>query len=215
MLNMEFKRARSKEQKDQRMEEIMTATDALFHETSYHGITLTTIADKLGWSRGNLYKYVTTKEEIFLELYGEKQRAWISDAQKAFSGCDKLPLKDFTDLWSQILADHEDFLKYQNILAVIIETNVPVERLAEFKKQSRAERRALHMILMVQCPQLSEEEIRMFLLMQLYHGCGLYNHVHFSPNLIKALQLANIPIVIDDFKTEFQHFLLTYMTGMN
>lgn len=34
----------------------------------YTEIAITTIADKLIWSRANLYKYVTTKEEIFLEL---------------------------------------------------------------------------------------------------------------------------------------------------
>ena len=39
-----------------------------FAERPYHEITLTTIADELGWSRANLYKYVCTKEEVFLLL---------------------------------------------------------------------------------------------------------------------------------------------------
>lgn len=34
----------------------------------YTEIAITTIADKLIWSHANLYKYVTTKEEIFLEI---------------------------------------------------------------------------------------------------------------------------------------------------
>ena len=34
----------------------------------YTEIAITTIADKLIWSRANLYKYVTIKEEIFLEI---------------------------------------------------------------------------------------------------------------------------------------------------
>ena len=61
---MDFVRARSKEQKDQRFQEIMRVTDTLFHASTFHAISLTTIAEALGWSRGNLYKYVTTKEEI-------------------------------------------------------------------------------------------------------------------------------------------------------
>ena len=34
----------------------------------YTEIAITTIADKLIWSRANLYKYVTIKEDIFLEI---------------------------------------------------------------------------------------------------------------------------------------------------
>ena len=34
----------------------------------YTEIAITTITDKLIWSRANLYKYVTTKEEIFLKI---------------------------------------------------------------------------------------------------------------------------------------------------
>lgn len=58
-----FKRARSAEQKQERMREIKRAAADLFATRPYHEITLTTIAEQLSWSRANLYKYVTTKEE--------------------------------------------------------------------------------------------------------------------------------------------------------
>ena len=56
-------RARTVEQKQERMLEIKTVADTLFKKMPYANITLTTIAEDLGWSRANLYKYVTTKEE--------------------------------------------------------------------------------------------------------------------------------------------------------
>ena len=68
------KRAVSPKQKEQRYLEIMDVTDELFKNHTYHEITLTKIAEELGWSRGNLYKYVDTKEEIFLSLYLRKQK---------------------------------------------------------------------------------------------------------------------------------------------
>ncbi len=77
------------------MREIMRVTDTLFHETTFHGISLTTIAERLEWSRGNLYKYVTTKEEIFLELYREKHRAWIEAVAAAFADSTALPPETF------------------------------------------------------------------------------------------------------------------------
>lgn len=61
----EFVRARSAEQKEARMEEVKRAADRLFSAKPYHDITLTTIAAELSWTRANLYKYVTSKEDIF------------------------------------------------------------------------------------------------------------------------------------------------------
>lgn len=76
-------RARSSSQKEERMTEIKKAADAQFAEKPYHMITLTTIAEQLSWW-ANLYKYVTTKEEIFLELTREKWDTYFT-ALRCFS----------------------------------------------------------------------------------------------------------------------------------
>ena len=62
----DYIRARSYDQKEERLNQIKKATEELFENFPYTEITLSTIAEKLGWSRANLYKYVTTKEEIIL-----------------------------------------------------------------------------------------------------------------------------------------------------
>ena len=66
----DYIRARSPEHKQERMDAIMAAADELFAERRYHHITMGAIAERLGWSRSNLYKYAATQEEIFLELTG-------------------------------------------------------------------------------------------------------------------------------------------------
>ena len=84
----EFVRARSAEQKEARMEEVKRAADRLFSAKPYHEITLTTIAAELSWTRANLYKYVTSKEDIFLVLCGEKMSAYMDALLAAFPrGC--------------------------------------------------------------------------------------------------------------------------------
>ena len=45
----EFIRARSDEQKAQRLAEVKAAARKQFAEKPYHEITLTTIAEELGW----------------------------------------------------------------------------------------------------------------------------------------------------------------------
>ena len=90
-----FIRARSGEHKEERLSQIKEATAELFASCPYSEITLTTIAEKLGWSRANLYKYVTTKEEIFLEISAKKNGGllWLpafgfSGRQQFYPGCD-------------------------------------------------------------------------------------------------------------------------------
>ena len=72
----DFIRARSENQKDSRRNEIKTVTAELFENVPYHEITLTLIAQKLGWSRANLYKYATTKEEIILDIANDKMQSY-------------------------------------------------------------------------------------------------------------------------------------------
>ena len=80
----DYIRARSDEHKEERLSQIKEATAELFSAFPYSEITLTTIAEKLGWSRANLYKYVTTKEEIFLEICAEKMSAYYGALLSAF-----------------------------------------------------------------------------------------------------------------------------------
>lgn len=101
----------------------------------YGKITLTTIAEKLGWSRANLYKYVTTKEEIFLEISSDKMAAYYSSLLSAFPEGNNFSAPVIAEVWSGILNAHQDCLRYVSYLNPIIETNVTVERLVIFKKK--------------------------------------------------------------------------------
>ncbi len=207
-----FIRARSQEQKQQRMIEIMAAADRLFHTQSYHDITLTTIAEALGWSRGNLYKYVTTKEEIFLELYAEKQAAFVQELQAALSGR-TLPDAAFAEVWSGVLARHQDYLKYHGILTTIIETNVSLENLTAFKRRSFADRQPVFGLLESQCPNLSPAAVRELFFTLLYHGCGLYTHTHCAPLTAQAMEAAGLAVPHDEFAPMYAAFMEMCLEG--
>lgn len=131
----DYIRARTEEQKEERLGQIKEAADSLFKEMPYTAITLTTIADKIGWSRANLYKYVTTKEEIFLELVLEKMTAYFNSMLAAFPEGNNFSAEVIAEVWAGILNAHKDYLRYVAYLMTIIETNVTVERLALFKKK--------------------------------------------------------------------------------
>ena len=131
----DYIRARSDEHKEERLSQIKTATAELFDSSPYSEITLTTIAEKLGWSRANLYKYVTTKEEIFLEISSEKMSVYYNSLISAFPDGNNFTLDVIAEVWAGILNANQDYMRYVSYLNPVIETNVTVERLALFKKK--------------------------------------------------------------------------------
>lgn len=130
-----FIRARSDEHKEERLSQIKEATAELFANCPYSEITLTTIAEKLGWSRANLYKYVTTKEEIFLEISSEKMAAYYGSLLSAFPEGNNFTPDVIAEVWAGIVNANQDYMRYVSYLNPVIETNVTVERLAVFKKK--------------------------------------------------------------------------------
>lgn len=202
----DFVRARSSEQKELRMEEIKRAADSQFAERPYHEITLTTIAQKLSWSRANLYKYVTTKEEIFLELSMDKWNAYFAALGAAFpEECAYSP-EVFAEVWAGILNAHMDYLRYSAILTTIIETNVTVDRLAVFKKSYHdqadniSERfgKLLHLT--------TEEAYEIFLAVH-YHAVGMSGYCDVNPLVRQALDLAGIKLRKTDFRKTMKQFI--------
>ncbi len=202
-----FQRARNPEQKKERMLEIMNATDELFHENCYQQVTLTTIAEKLGWARGNLYKYVKTKEDIFLALYLQKQQEVMDDLEIVFKGKEDIDNKTFGELYTSSLIKNMDYLKYHRILSAIVETNVSVETLASFKKQSYQSREAAYQLLSKQCPDLDSNEVKQLYLSILYQACGLYSHTEFSDTYVEAMALAKMPINYAQIEESLPRFI--------
>lgn len=128
-------RARSDEHKEERLSEIKKATASLFKNKPFAEITLTTISEKLGWSRANLYKYVTTKEEIFLEITSDKMESYYSSLISSFSKEKNFSIDVIAEVWAGVLNLNQDYMRYVSYLNPVIETNVTVERLAVFKKK--------------------------------------------------------------------------------
>ena len=116
------------------MAKIKKAASDLFDEVPYSEITLTTIAKRLSWTRANLYRYVSTKEEIFLDLIEERMRAYYADLDAAFKeGC-SYSLETTAEVWAGIIEANQQYFMMGHIMWAIVETNVTPERLVEFRK---------------------------------------------------------------------------------
>ena len=201
----DYIRARSPEHKQERMDAIMAAADELFAEHPYHQITMGTIAQQLGWSRSNLYKYAATQEEIFLALHSAKNRAWIEELANKLAGV-PMPAAEFARTWAKVTERHSGFLRYQEIIIAIIESNVTLERLTTFKRDFVEMLPPITSILAKQC-DINEDAAADLYLRLLYQAPGLWNHFHAAELTREAMRAAGLPQTKGSFVEAYTDFV--------
>ena len=208
----DYQRARSPEQKAERMEAIMDAAEGLFAELPYHEINMGLIAKELGWSRSNLYKYAATQEEIFLALHQRAQQAYIDDLLKTLKS-PPLPNDEFARKWARVTGRHPEFLRYQDILIPIIESNASLERLVDFKQAFADMTKPLYDLLQKQTGCKPEEAHDLYLRL-IYQAPGLYSHFHCAERTAEAVKLAGLPAVKGTFEKAYADFVEMCLTAM-
>lgn len=202
----DYIRARSEEQKAERLAQVKGALEHQFATRPYHEITLTTLAEELGWSRTNLYKYVSTKEEVFLAVVGDKRDAYMRALMAALpAGCG-FDNSTIAAVWAGIAAAHHDFFRYGDLLFSVIETNVGADKLREFK-------RGYYEILEPFSNQLASvlaiEPARMeaFANTVYYHGVGLAGSCLNNPLVQQVVAELGIASPRIDFQAEMRDFI--------
>ena len=202
----EFIRARSAEQKGQRLEEIKGAVRRQFAERPYHEITLTTIADELGWSRANLYKYVSTKEEVFLLLTADEMDSYFNALLTALpEGCGLAP-DTVAEVWAGIANAHQEYFRLGDLLTTIVETNVTIERLMVFKRAyyDHVAQMREHLPLIL---DIAPERVEPLLLAIYYHATGLVSGCWSNPLIAEALERLRIERPETNFRAEMRGFI--------
>ncbi|MBR1721438.1 MAG: TetR/AcrR family transcriptional regulator [Treponema sp.] len=202
----DYIRARSDEHKEERMTQIKEATAFLFENSPYSTITLSTIAEKLAWSRANLYKYVTTKEEIILEIAGDKMEKYYDSLIAAFPQGNKYSLEVLAEVWAGILNANQDYLRYVSYLNPVIETNVTVERLAVFKKRYY-EKSAAFAECLVQMLGISQDTAYKIQLDVLYYSSAAAVSCCKNPLVRQALEKISVTPPAMDFYADMKEFL--------
>ena len=202
----DYIRARSDEHKEERLSQIKEATAELFANCPYSEITLTTIAEKLGWSRANLYKYVTTKEEIFLEICAEKMAAYYGSLLSAFPEGNNFTTEVIAEVWAGIVNANQDYMRYVSYLNPVIETNVTVERLAIFKRKYYDLANAFRDRL-VKMLNTTEDKAYKIQLDVLFYGSANAVCCYKNPLVQEALKQINITPPPMDFYKDMKDFL--------
>jgi len=211
---MEFIRARSDEQKNIRLNQIVSAALELYETTPFDKITLAAIAKRLDFTRANLYKYVSSKEEIYLLVISSDLEAFVQDALEHFKDTKDVTIEEFAWQWSKVLYRHERLLQLFSVLFTLIEKNVSVKSLAAFKRQMFIDIGKLEPMFLRLLPGMDEEQIILFLNIQLHYVVGLYPSTNLNDIQQEAIQISEIPYKAEDFISAFARFLTITLKGL-
>lgn len=212
---IKFQRARNHEQKEIRMQQIMNATLELYETHPYQKISLSNIAKKLNFTRANLYKYVHTKEEIFLYILIHEAERFIEVLKKNFNDKKEMKVEEFAEIWAETFDQNHRFIEFMSIMYSIIQKNVSLKYLIEFKKKFSFFLMDAGEVVQTALPQLSMEIVQQFLNMQMFYAMGLYPASNESKIQKEAIEKSGIPYKTPSFKEEFSKFILLTIKGLS
>ncbi|MDC5705409.1 TetR/AcrR family transcriptional regulator [Vibrio europaeus] len=134
---MSWTRARTDDKKNERKEAIYQAAFVLFKTKGYEGVSFNSIATEAGFTKSNMYRYFSSKEEIFLNIFAELFEVWFEDICGRLQKLDENEdPKCFAKTWVESLLAHPRFLDLTPILFISLEKNSSYEQLYEFKTLS-------------------------------------------------------------------------------
>lgn len=210
-----YRRARTQEQKDRRLGDILDATESILDEGSYHDVTLSAIAERVGCSRANLSHYVKSKEEILLLLYIRSLRETLADLreidQMILDASSANGLKDAAARLASVLSSHRNLGRLGALLTSIIETNVGLECLIECKREIIV-MMAEGSNLLVECGLFDNADDSLGFLIDLSnYVSGLYPATHPLPIQCAACAETGYPLL--SYETSLRDFLTVQLVG--
>ena len=196
---MGWKRARTKEQKEQRISGVMDAAARLYERQGFEGITFASIAEEAGFTRSNLYKYFSSKEEIFLKFLEQDMVRWRQDLVMALQEWKVYSVGEFASVWVKVQGRHGRMLHLISILYDQLEKSSSLESLIDFNTMTKEELKILSELICDLFPSLHVEDAVKFLNMYLAASIGFYKMTNLSEVQQEVLAL-----------TEFQHLKMDY-----
>jgi AcrR family transcriptional regulator len=211
---MGWERARTEEQKESRVAEIVAATARLYDTHRLEDINLSLIAKEANFTRSNLYKYFNTKEEIFLEFIKRDTERWRQDVMAAYERERTYSVEEFAFIWVRVLVRHRRFLGLQSILYTILEKHVSVQSLVNFKRRLNDDVLPVVDLMCTVLPACNQGKATEFILLQSAVASGLYAMTNYSDVQQEVLDMPEFEHYRLDFTIAFQDAVEYLLQGI-
>ena len=207
-----WQRARSEDQIEERVNAILEAAAVLFRSEPYEKVSVLTIAKKAEFTRSNVYRYFSTKEEIFLALYMADLNAWGERISREFVR--ELGIEEFAETWVRILLDQRRLLDLSPLLASTLEKNSSEEVYRRTKLLFSEGSAAVTAAVAKALPSYDPEAIFDFLMMQQALAAGAWPMAQTTEMQKRVLEDLNLQRMCVDFPEFFRKAIVTFLRGL-
>ena len=198
---MDFLRARTKEQIEERQWDIIKACDYLFDEGGYEKVNIKSISEMTTLTRSSIYTYYKTKDEIILDLLSYELAEWKDELIEWCQKTAPLDRLEFSRQFVENLSEKEKMLQHYCLLYSLLEKNCRLEKLVEFKCKAIPVAGTLVQIVMTNFTEYSTEQAGMIVEQMIALVIGLYPVSHVSPKQREAIELSMTGYQTPDFKS--------------
>ncbi len=215
---MSWERARTSEQKEARINEVMAAARRLLLKQGFESVSLSQIASELSFGRTNLYKYFESKEEIYLKLLSEEIAQFgrrLTKAREAAQSDEADPVDNFVHLWTEHLKKEKAMLLLMSLAGNILEKNCSDRILLESKTaMAAASLQSFVPFVQSYFPHLSEEAASDLLTSLIVTANGLFPFCGLNNRQKQLLRKEGLGSLVHEFDESYKHMITGYLRGV-
>lgn len=200
-----YQRARSDEEKNQRLSSILSAAESMFAENVYEACNLNVIAANVGITKTALYRYFRCKELIFLEIYKHQLAEIVPSLQVCLQKQDAAGL-------SALLSSRPLFCRLSAILTTVLERPLTVAEARSFKLTVLQLLEPCVVTLVSEHGYTPDEAVQ-WLMQLLVTLVGCWHVCHTSPMMNEALAIPELACFQLNFDGILQQHIAMMMQG--
>ncbi|CAE7374733.1 unnamed protein product [Symbiodinium necroappetens] len=136
---MNWIRARQPDQIAERRSDILTSAAAMLEVKELESVTLGDIAESAGISKANIYRYFSSRDEIYLTIFVMERESFAHELIERIGRCRaKDRISRIAEIWAETALAHVTLLELYPRLHTTLERNSSVDQIAELKKTGGA-----------------------------------------------------------------------------
>ncbi|MET7402750.1 TetR family transcriptional regulator [Dactylosporangium sp. NPDC005572] len=158
---MEFKRARSDEQRNERRRQILATAAAMLTEMPVADVALNELSRRVGLAKSNVLRYFESREAVLLELLDAEVQAWLAELEPLLQPVDGTPRERGDRLAAALaesLARRPVLCDLNSAQASVLERNVSTEVALHYKRATRRTFETLGALVQRCVPELSLQD---------------------------------------------------------
>ena len=212
---MVWQRARNPEQKEQRRAALLEAAATLFEQEGLDGVSLNAIANQAGISKGNIYRYFESREDIFLHLLLAYYQEWVVTLERALA-----PLAGNGDVETvaRAMADsygaHPRFASLVAVTSSVLEKNITTDAVVWFKTRMLDVAIRVANAIHASLPALDMERTQRFIRYAHLLMVALWPAAHPPPAVREALERPELQFACVEFERDAVGAVATLLRGL-